>query len=185
MDLEERRKLLACCDAVETGSVSRQMTSLRRSLVMENLEKRIIAEIEALALTHIPFTVNDRSQDGQSYFEVGLNAAKAIANSKVLSEGEQRALALACFLAEVGGDTSRQGMIIDDPVSSLDHVRIRRVAARLVKEAATGRQIIIFTHIRPPTRDLQRRPGAPVAPASPRPLTPSGLSIAVIGRTAV
>ncbi|TGS46888.1 hypothetical protein EN822_27615, partial [bacterium M00.F.Ca.ET.179.01.1.1] len=45
-----------------------------------------------------------------------------------------------------GGDTSRQGMIIDDPVSSLDHVRIRRVAARLVKEAATGRQIIIFTH---------------------------------------
>lgn len=37
-------------------------------------------------------------------------------------------------------------MIIDDPVSSLDHVRIRRVAARLVKEAAAGRQIIIFTH---------------------------------------
>ncbi len=145
-DLEEHRKLLACCDVVETGSVSRQMTSLRRSLVMENLEKRIVAEIEALALTHIPFAVNDRSQDGQSYFEVGLNAAKAIANSKVLSEGEQRALALACFLAEVGGDTSRQGMIIDDPVSSLDHVRIRRVAARLVKEAATGRQIIIFTH---------------------------------------
>ncbi|MFH1346285.1 MAG: AAA family ATPase [Pseudomonadota bacterium] len=145
-DLEERRKLLTCCEAVETGSVSRQMTSLRRSLVMENLEKRIVAEIEALALTHIPFAVNDRSQDGQSYFEVGLNAAKAIANSKVLSEGEQRALALACFLAEVGGDASRQGMIIDDPVSSLDHVRIRRVAARLVKEAAMGRQIIIFTH---------------------------------------
>lgn len=108
-DLEERRKLLRCCDVVETGSVSRQMTLLRRSLVMENLEKRIVAEIEALALTHIPFAVNDRSQDGQSYFEVGLNAAKAIANSKVLSEGEQRALALACFLAEVGGDTSRQG----------------------------------------------------------------------------
>ncbi|MER9882086.1 AAA family ATPase [Mesorhizobium sp. M0118] len=145
-NLEERRKLLSCCDAVETGSVSRQMTSLRRSLVMENLEKRVVAEIEALALTHIPFAVNDRSQDGQSYFEVGLNAAKTIPNSKVLSEGEQRALALACFLAEVGGDTSRQGMIIDDPVSSLDHVRIRRVAARLVKEAATGRQIIIFTH---------------------------------------
>lgn len=146
VDLEERRKLLASCDVVETGSVSREMTSLRRSLVMENLEKRIVAEIEALALTHIPFAVNDRSQDGQSYFEVGLNAAKAIANSKVLSEGEQRALALACFLAEVGGDKSRQGMIIDDPVSSLDHVRIRRVAARLVKEAAAGRQVIIFTH---------------------------------------
>ncbi len=145
-DLEERRKLVACCDVVETGSVSRQMTALRRSLVMENLEKRIVAEIDALALMHIPFAVNDRSQDAQSYFEVGINAAKAIPNSKVLSEGEQRALALACFLAEVGGDTSRQGIIVDDPVSSLDHVRIRRVAARLVKEASAGRQVIIFTH---------------------------------------
>lgn len=145
-DLDERRKLLACCDIVETGSVSRQMTALRRSLVMEGLEKRILSEIEALALTHIPFAVNDRSQDGQSYFEVGLNAPKVIANNKVLSEGEQRALALACFLAEVGGDTSCHGMIFDDPVSSLDHIRIRRVATRLVQEAAKGRQVIIFTH---------------------------------------
>lgn len=145
-DLDERSKLLACCNAVETGSVSRIMTTLRRSLVMQNLETRILAEIEALALTHIPFAVNDRSKDGQSYFEVGLSTPQAIANNRVLSEGEQRALALACFLAEVGGDTSQQGMIIDDPVSSLDHVRIRRVAARLVKEAANGRQVIIFTH---------------------------------------
>ena len=37
-------------------------------------------------------------------------------------------------------------MIIDDRVSSLDHVRISRVAARLVKEVATGHQITIFTH---------------------------------------
>jgi hypothetical protein len=144
--LDEREKLAACCDAVETGSVSRVMTALRRSLVMENLETRILAEIEGLALTHIPFAVNDRSEDGQSYFEVGLNAPRAIANNRVLSEGEQRALALACFLAEVGGDSTRQGMIIDDPVSSLDHVRIRKVAGRLVKEAAAGRQVIVFTH---------------------------------------
>jgi hypothetical protein len=144
--LDERAKLTACCDTVETGSVSRIMTVLRRSLVMENLETRILAEIEGLALTHIPFAVSDRSEDGQSYFEVGLNAPKAIGNNRVLSEGEQRALALACFLAEVGGDATRQGIIIDDPVSSLDHVRIRKVAGRLVKEAAAGRQVIIFTH---------------------------------------
>lgn len=37
-------------------------------------------------------------------------------------------------------------MIIDDPVSSLDHIRMRRVAKRLVAEAAKGRQVVIFTH---------------------------------------
>jgi hypothetical protein len=147
-DLDERRKLQACSDAVDTGAVSRQMTALRRSLVMRDLETRILDEIAELALTHIPFAVSDKSEEGQSYFEVVLDSPKAIANkTKVLSEGEQRALALACFLAEVGGDKdSQHGLIIDDPVSSLDHIRIRRVAARLVKEAANGRQVIIFTH---------------------------------------
>jgi energy-coupling factor transporter ATP-binding protein EcfA2 len=100
-DLQERVKLRACSEAVETGSVSRQMTALRRSLVIKGLEKRILEEISNLSLTHIPFAVSDKSQDGQSYFEIGLIAPKAVANNKVLSEGEQRALALACFLAEV------------------------------------------------------------------------------------
>src|SRR5690606_5469565 len=66
-------------------------------------------------------------------------------NSRVLSEGEQRALALACFLAEVGGMPTNDGIIIDDPVSSLDHIRMRTVAKRLVEEACQ-RQVIIFTH---------------------------------------
>lgn len=43
-------------------------------------------------------------------------------------------------------DDAKHGLIIDDPVSSLDHIRIRRVAERLVAEAGEGRQIIVFTH---------------------------------------
>lgn len=55
-------------------------------------------------------------------------------------------MALACFLGEVLGDPVKHGVIIDDPVSSLDHIRVRKVAERLVKEAAEGRQVIVFTH---------------------------------------
>lgn len=113
---------------------------------MEGLETRIMGEINALGLSHIPFAVNDKSLDGQSFFEVGLSASKVTANNRVLSEGEQRALALACFLAEAGGGDTKHGLIIDDPVSSLDHLRLRKVAARLVGEAANGRQVIVFTH---------------------------------------
>jgi ABC-type ATPase involved in cell division len=145
-DLDSLKKLAACSAAVGTLKISQQITSLRRSLVMEDLEKRILEEIGALDLTHIPFSVSDNSQDGQSLFGVAVKAAKATSNSKVLSEGEQRALALACFLGEVGIDAVKHGLIIDDPVSSLDHTRIRRVAERLVAEAKEGRQVIIFTH---------------------------------------
>jgi AAA domain len=145
-DLEMVAKLTKCRDLVSTKQASLQITSLRRELVTADLEKRIMTEIETLDLTHLPFRVSDRSSGGQSYFAVALKTPIGVANDKVLSEGEQRALALACFLGELGADTFKHGLVIDDPVSSLDHIRIRRVARRLVAEAAKGKQIIVFTH---------------------------------------
>lgn len=146
LDLVNCEKYSKCRELVGTKSVSVQITALRRELVTADLEKRVAAEIEALDLTHLPFRLSDRSSGGQSYFSVGLSTPLSVANDRVLSEGEQRALALACFLGELGGDAARNGLIIDDPVSSLDHHRIRRVANRLVAEAEKGRQIIVFTH---------------------------------------
>ena len=145
-DLEMIAKLAKCRDLVSTKQASLQITSLRRELVTADLEKRIMAEIETLDLAHLPFRVSDRSSGVQSYFAVALKTPIGVANDKVLSEGEQRALALACFLGELGADTFKHDLVIDDPVSSLDHIRIRRVARRLVAEAEKGKQIIVFTH---------------------------------------
>jgi energy-coupling factor transporter ATP-binding protein EcfA2 len=145
-DVTEQRSLTECQAQVATRSISTQITALRKQLVTEELERRIAEEIAALDLTHLPFKVSDSSSGGKSLFSVGLHGAGAVKNNQVLSEGEQRALALACFLAEIGGDDARYGIIVDDPVSSLDHLRIRKVAHRLVAEAKKGRQVIIFTH---------------------------------------
>lgn len=145
-DVTEQRLLMRCQDQVATRLISIQITGLRKQLVTEELERRIAEEITALDLTHLPFKVSDSSSGGKSLFSVGLQGAGAVKNNHVLSEGEQRALALACFLAEIGGDDARYGIIVDDPVSSLDHLRIRKVAHRLVAEAKKGRQVIIFTH---------------------------------------
>lgn len=65
--------------------------------------------------------------------------------TQVLSEGEQNACSLADFLTEVQLDVNNCGIVLDDPVSSLDHERKEKIANRLVKEAA-HRQVIIFTH---------------------------------------
>src|SRR5207248_218275 len=62
-----------------------------------------------------------------------------------LSEGEQRAVALAAFLTETSLATPDGPIIIDDPVSSLDRERGALVVARIVKEASK-RQVIVFTH---------------------------------------
>ena len=145
-DLELRNRLQKCFDAARTQAVSHKVTTLRRKLVTENLNNRILAEVDALDLAYIPLVINDDSRKGESGFEVTLDTEYRAASHEVLSEGEQRALGLACFLADVRGQPVKHGIIVDDPVSSLDHVRVRQVAARLVEEAATGRQVIVFTH---------------------------------------
>lgn len=65
--------------------------------------------------------------------------------SKVLSEGEQKVLALADFLAEARLAGITAPVIFDDPVSSLDHRRINEVARR-VASLADDNQVIVFTH---------------------------------------
>jgi len=65
--------------------------------------------------------------------------------SKILSEGEQRAIALADFLTEIQICKISGGLIFDDPVNSLDHERKAYIAKRLVKESI-DRQVIILTH---------------------------------------
>ena len=145
-DLELMTRLKECVGATKTNAVSHQVTAMRKELVTEDLKNRIRAEIDVLDLAHIPLLISDDSRKGESGFAVTLNAQRKIASRDVLSEGEQRALGLACFLADVNGQPVNHGIIVDDPVSSLDHVRMRQVAVRLVDEAAAGRQLIVFTH---------------------------------------
>jgi hypothetical protein len=64
---------------------------------------------------------------------------------KVLSEGEKRAVALADFLTEVALDTTSGGIVLDDPVTSLD-LEWREVIAGILAEEAQKRQVIVFTH---------------------------------------
>ncbi len=65
--------------------------------------------------------------------------------SNVLSEGEQRAVALADFFTDAKISKINGGLIFDDPVASQDHERKELIARKLVQESCS-RQIIVFTH---------------------------------------
>lgn len=65
--------------------------------------------------------------------------------SEILSEGEQKVIALADFLAEVGLHRTTAPIVFDDPVNSLDYKRLQYVVDRIVELSAT-RQVIVFTH---------------------------------------
>jgi ABC-type lipoprotein export system ATPase subunit len=140
-------KTKACTTACAVAGVTSQITRMRRKVLTTTLQNSLKDEIAALDLQHLPLKLADRGEVGQSKVQIGLEAQQKIGkNSEILSEGERRALALAGFLAELNEVGARHGIVVDDPVSSLDHGRMEAVAKRLVKEATAGRQVIIFTH---------------------------------------
>ena len=65
--------------------------------------------------------------------------------SSVLSEGEQKVIALADFIAEASLRTKPTPMVFDDPVNSLDYRRLEYVVDR-VCQLSEDRQVIVFTH---------------------------------------
>jgi hypothetical protein len=65
--------------------------------------------------------------------------------SEILSEGEQKVIALADFLAEASLRRTAAPVVFDDPVNSLDHRRLKEVATRIV-QLSMQRQVVLFTH---------------------------------------
>ena len=145
--LEERCRILTCRKECGSNAITRRITSRRRQIMTPTLKNSLHTELINLKLTHIPINLTDRGEGTDSIVEIALSAQQQVNNnSEILSEGEQRALALACFLAELEEIGNTHGIIVDDPVSSLDQSRMEAVAKRLALEAKKGRQVIIFTH---------------------------------------
>ena len=96
--------------------------------------------------------IKTSGRKGQTVKQIVIKAdrtARDIAEpEKVLSEGEKRAVALADFLTEVALDTNSSGIVLDDPVTSLD-LEWRETIARILANAAKNRQVIVFTHDMP------------------------------------
>lgn len=86
--------------------------------------------------------INHTGTAGKSYRQLKLKGKNPNA---VLSEGEQKVIAIADFLAEMHLSEVNKGIIFDDPVTSLDNDRKKQIAERLAFQA-TLKQVIIFTH---------------------------------------
>ena len=133
---------------------------LSEKLVTDALRGRFAREVEKLRIGSMPIELRKvRDRDAQSFFKVALVDKPSEPIGEILSEGEHRCVALAAFLAELVTSRDYSGIVFDDPVSSLDHRYRRRVAKRLVEEAA-HRQVIVFTHDLTFLFDLQREAGA-------------------------
>ena len=125
--------------------MARSITALAKSasdaLVNQSFDRLFLEECEALRAQ--PMKLQFVGRDGKAQRRKIMTGKHR--PSKVLSEGEQKVLALADFLAEARLAGITAPVIFDDPVSSLDHRRVNEVAQRIT-QLADSNQVIVFTH---------------------------------------
>lgn len=138
-------KLRACADSISTTGISRKSTELTKTMAIQEVADALNAELQSLNVHQLQIVMKSESPIGKTQFKLALELPGGGVPSAILSEGEQRAIAIASFLAELKLGNGLGGIVLDDPVSSLDHSRRERVASRLAQEAQS-RQVIVLTH---------------------------------------
>lgn len=132
----------------DTRYITKTSTQLTDKYVTEELKTRFMELLKAIYEQDLKVTLEKKEgEKGAAYYSVKLKgcAMPKTDISDVISEGEFRAVALAAFLAEISLSPTKSGVVLDDPVCSLDHLIRENVAAQLV-EIAKDRQVIVFTH---------------------------------------
>ena len=155
----KRLKLRATLEDVKngaaTGAITRKVSELSAAEVTEVIRDRFTRETDRLQLERVTIAKTRAERTALLHQPKLVGARQHVTLPRVFSEGEKTALGLAAFLTEVYLDASKSAVILDDPVSSLDHVRRGLVANRLV-ELGQDRQVVVFTHDVSLVADLKR-----------------------------
>ena len=143
--LIERKKIESVTSKVSTRGITTKATDLTRQYVTSAMADRFTRESQSLKLERLKLGDRGGSKAKQRQRPELVGTSGAHRPRDILSEGEQTALGLAGLFTEVYFDDSKSTLVLDDPVSSLDHERRSQAAERLV-ELAKERQVIVFTH---------------------------------------
>ena len=132
--------------SADTTALSRKKGEMAQALITDAFVKRFNAELKALGASQVRVElVKSRVSKGRVLHKLQLRNAYQGGLTDVLSEGENRIVSIAAFLADVTGKSSQAPVIFDDPISSLDQSYEEAMIQRLIK-LSQDKQVIVFTH---------------------------------------
>lgn len=135
-----------CKSKINKGIISRKIGDLMESKAIELQQAEFINHLESLnpKIAEKVSIKKTRTTDGETYQRCVFNSLTENISS-VLSEGEQKIIALANFLSECTIDGATNSLIFDDPVTSLD-LDYREAIGKKITELSANRQVIVLTH---------------------------------------
>lgn len=128
---------------VNTKKLSNLSRKAHDELLTKKLERLFSEILRDLKLKDISIDLKSQNNKGVQQTELMIKGINSV--DDILSEGEQKATALALFLAEVLLSGNHSVLVFDDPVNSMDHRMMGAFAEKLLQ---IDNQIIIFTHNR-------------------------------------
>lgn len=143
--LRVRRRLEDLKQAANTGPITRKSAELSADTITDVIRDRFTRETERLGLDRVTIAKTRASKGALLHQPKLVGARQSTTLARVFSEGERSALGLAACFTEASLHELESALILDDPVTSLDHIHRERVANRLADFAET-RQVVVFTH---------------------------------------
>ena len=129
---------------INTRNITTLSKTAHNELLTETLKQKFIDELTSLGYKNLNVNI-ENAGGGKGTSSTKLTLLKNNDIKAILSEGEQKAVALALFIAEAKIQKSKNPIILDDPVNSLDHKIAGKFAQRLLK---LENQVILFNHNR-------------------------------------
>ena len=137
---EDAKKLTA------TSGLSKMKGELADELITNEFVRRFNDALEYLRASHVKVKlVKTGIEKGKVLHTLQLRDASGCNIADILSEGENRIISIAAFLADITNEGNRAPLIFDDPISSLDFSYEEAVVQKLC-ELSLDRQVVIFTH---------------------------------------
>ena len=124
----------------KTNQITFLANQAQKDLLTSTLKTNFEKELKALGQQKLKVELEViNGSKGKCNTQLKLTGNNSVLD--ILSEGEQKAVALAMFFAEIHNENSP--IILDDPTTSLDH----RIAAKLANRLLSlNNQIVVFTH---------------------------------------
>ena len=150
--LEKITKYYECCELAKnfsnaknefnTSNITRLASTAHDELLTDTIRESFQHELKSLGKNVNVNIQKTKAGKGSVHTKLAIEG-KDVTN--ILSEGEQKKVALALFIAEIKSQNFNFPVVFDDPVTSLDH-EIADAFAHKLLQMSLDRQIIIFTH---------------------------------------
>jgi hypothetical protein len=145
-----RLKNVAVLDEVlgecNTQRVTLEQGVAERSLIASRLQDRFRTNLIDVGFSEVQVDLLPQGgEQGVRPYGYRVTANPTVPAGEVLSEGERTCVGLAGLMAELQTTGNSSGIVLDDPVCSLDHNYRERIARRLADDAKE-RQVVVFTH---------------------------------------